>query len=115
MQDRDWQAEIALLQKRERKAYAILGIPETSSREQIKRAFRRACLVYHPDKKPQDKDAKRRFHLICCAYKFLTEGYLCPELDKAGLPPEELTAGRYHLDNPWGYFAWWRENFFDFD
>ena len=115
MQDRDWQAEIALLGERERKAYAILDIPETSSRRQIKRAFRRTCLLWHPDKKPQDKDAKRRFHLICCAYKLLTEGYVCPELDEAGLPPEKLTAGRYHLDNPWGYFAWWRENFFNFD
>ena len=115
MQDRDWQAEIALLQEREKKAYAILGIPKTSSRGQIKRAFRRGCLTCHPDRNPEDAQAKQRFHLICCAYKLLTEGYVCPELDKAGLPPEELTAGKYHLDNPWGYFAWWRENFFDFN
>ena len=115
MQDRDWQAEIALLQERERKAYAILGSPETSSRREIKRAFRRACLVCHPDKKRQDKDAKRRFHLICCAYKLLTEGYVCPELDEAESPAQELTAGKYRFDNPWGYFAWWRESFFDFN
>ena len=112
MQDRDWQAEIALLQERERKAYAILDIPETSSRRQIKRAFRRACLVYHPDKKPQDKDAKRRFHLICCAYKLLTEGYVCPELDEAEPPAQEFTAGKYRLDNLWGHFCWWREKYF---
>ena len=113
MQDRDWQAEIALLQERDKKAYAILGISETAGREQIKRAFRRACLACHPDKNPGDDQAKQRFHLICCAYKFLTEGDVCPQLDEAELPAEEFTAGRYHLDNPWGYFCWWRENYFE--
>ena len=112
MQDRDWQAEIALLQERERKAYAVLDIPATSSARQIKRAFRRACLVNHPDRKPQDKDAKHRFHLICCAYKLLTEGYVCPELDEAESPAQEFTAGKYCLDNLWGHFCWWREKYF---
>jgi len=112
VQDRDWQAEIALLQERERKAYTILDIPETSSRKQIKRSFRRACLACHPDKNPQDEHAKQRFHLICCAYKLLTEGYVCPELDEAESPAQEFTAGKYRLDNLWGHFCWWREKYF---
>ena len=112
MQDKDWQAEIALLAEREAKAYAILDIPATSSRKQIKRAFRRACLANHPDKKPQDQDAQRRFHLTCCAYKLLTEGYVCPELDEAESPFRQFTAGKYRLDNLWGHFCWWREKFF---
>lgn len=112
MQDRDWQAEIALLGERERKAYAILGIPETSSRKQIKRAFRRVSSACHPDRNPEDAQANQRFHLIWCAYEFLTAGYVCPELDEAESPAQEFTAGKYRLDNLWGHFCWWREKYF---
>jgi len=112
MPDSNWQADIALLQERTRKARAILGVPKSAARQEIRRAFRQASLAHHPDVNGNDEESLRRFHLACCAYKFLTEGEFCAALDELGSPPPELKDGKYQMDNPWGYWCWWRENFF---
>ncbi len=113
MQDRDWQAEITLLERRERKARQILGVSDSDGAEQIKRTWRELSLKHHPDNNAGSLESRRRFILINCAYMFLAEGKGCEELDTEQFPDEELTDGKYRLDNPWGYFAWWREKYFD--
>jgi len=110
--DRNWQTEIALLRQRDRKSRAILGVSETADRMEIRRAFRRAGLVHHPDANPGDESSAARFHLVCCAYKFLTEGKACAALDDLDYPASVHTDGKYRLDNPWGYWCWWREKYF---
>jgi len=110
--DRDWQADISLLQERERKARMILGVSETAGQREIRRAFRRASLEHHPDASGGG-GSSRRFHLIHCAYKFLTEGRACAALDELAAPPPATTDGKYRQDNPWGYWCWWRESFFE--
>jgi len=111
--DRDWQAEIARLQALDRKSRAILGVSESADRAEIRRAFRRASLAHHPDVNGGEGECSRHFHLAICAYKFLTEGEACAELDALDAPPAPMTDGKYRLDNPWGYWCWWRENFFE--
>jgi DnaJ-class molecular chaperone len=112
MPDRDWQAELALLQARDLKSRAVLGVSEAAGRTEIRRAFRRASLAHHPDSGGGDDQAWRRFHLIRCAYEFLTEGRPCAALDELDEPPPSPPTGKYRLDNPWGYWCWWRETFF---
>jgi hypothetical protein len=46
------------------------------------------------------------------AYKFLTEGEVCAALDELDEPSRPHTDGTYRLDNSWGYWCWWRENYF---
>ncbi|MBN1554096.1 MAG: J domain-containing protein [Phycisphaerae bacterium] len=113
MPENDWQDEITLAQERDAKARAILGVSQAADDPEIRQAFRRACTRFHPDAGGGDKDADRKFHLICCAYKFLTEGEPCAALDELEAPPVEMTAGEFQMGNPWGYWCWWRENFFD--
>ena len=112
MQDRDWQADLRLLQQRERKARQILGVSDSDSAEQIKRAWRKLSLKHHPDNNSNSMESHRNFILVNCAYMFLTEGKGCEELDAEHLPDKKLTDGKYRLDNPWGYFAWWQETYF---
>jgi DnaJ-class molecular chaperone len=112
MEDKDWQAEIVRIKRRERKAKALLGVSEQADNKEIRQAYRRASLEHHPDANQGDEGAADRFHLICCAYKFLTEGEPCPELDEVETQLPEHTDGKYKLDNPWGYWCWWRDKFF---
>ena len=112
MQDRDWQAEISLLQQREKKARDVLGVSDSDGPEEIRRAWRKLSLRHHPDNNAGSEESHRRFILINCAYMYLTEGKGCKELDAERLADGELTDGKYRLDNPWGYFAWWREKYF---
>lgn len=50
--------------------YQILGLPEDSSIDEIKKAYRRKARLYHPDINPAP-DAKDRFIAITEAYEFL--------------------------------------------
>ena len=112
MPGNNWKAEIARLHERDRRARAILGVSGSSDAAEIRNAFRRASLAHHPDTNPQDDEAAARFRLICCAYRFLTEGEACGALDgpeRATIPDAQ---GRYHLDNPWGYWCWWHDKYF---
>ncbi len=114
MKDKDWQAEINQLKARELKARQILGVSETADINEIKRAWREKSIEYHPDHNRDNPSAHKQFILINCAYRFLLEGKGCDELDRQDeLTDEKLSSdGKYRMDNPWGYFAWWRENFF---
>jgi DnaJ-class molecular chaperone len=111
MPDSDWQAEIVRMQERDRKARALLGVSEIDSEEEIRQAFRRASLAHHPDLHGTDAGASRRFHLVCCAYRCLTEGEACTALDELDAPARRNRNGKYRLGNPWGYWCWWRESY----
>ena len=100
------------MQERDPKSRAILGVPETAGQTEICRAFRRASLMHHPDTNRQDNAAAARFHLVCCAYEFLTEGEASAALDDLECPAGPQTPGEYRLDNAWGYLCWWREKCF---
>jgi len=113
MPDKDWQADVRALQQREKTAREILGVSDTDGPEQIKSAWRKLSLRHHPDNNRDSATARRRFMLVNCAYRFLTEGDGCKELDGEPLADGETTDGKYNLENPWGYFAWWQEKYFD--
>jgi curved DNA-binding protein len=53
--------------------YAILGVPETATEEEIKKAYRKLALQYHPDRNPGDKEAEEKFKKINEAYSVLSD------------------------------------------
>jgi curved DNA-binding protein CbpA len=108
-----WQEDIHLLRERDRKARRILGVSDTAELEEIKRAWRKEVQQSHPDKKENPGDSAQRFLFIQSAYDFLTKGIGGEELDKAVSSDTESYAGKYRLDNEWGIFLWWREQFFE--
>lgn len=52
--------------------YEILGVSKTASSDEIKRAFRKLALQYHPDRNQGDKEAEERFKKINEAYQILS-------------------------------------------
>ncbi|MBN1919293.1 MAG: J domain-containing protein [Verrucomicrobia bacterium] len=115
MHNLNGQGDGALLQERDRRARAVLGVAPAADMEEIRRAFRKQSLACHPDTNPNDQDAARRFRLVCCAYKFLVEGDMCPEIEQASLPSLSEADAERCLDNDWAYWCWWREKFFEKD
>ena len=69
--------------------YAILGIEPASTSGQIKVAYRRLALKYHPDKNPENELAGRRFIEITEAYEILSDPIKRSKYDQ-GLEIEDI-------------------------
>lgn len=53
--------------------YAVLGLEKGASDDEIKRAFRKLAIKYHPDKNQGNKEAEEKFKDINEAYQVLSE------------------------------------------
>jgi curved DNA-binding protein len=53
--------------------YHVLGVGKNASDEEIKRAYRKLAMKYHPDKNPNKKEAEERFKEINEAYAVLSD------------------------------------------
>lgn len=54
--------------------YQLLGVSKSASDAEIKAAYRKAALKYHPDRNPGDKTAEDRFKAASEAYAVLSDG-----------------------------------------
>ena len=53
--------------------YDLLEVAPSASQDEIKRAFRKQAMKYHPDRNPGDKEAEQKFKQINEAYEVLKD------------------------------------------
>lgn len=66
--------------------FELLDVPQDASNIQVKRAYRKLSLIYHPDKNPDDPLAASRFIQITKAYAALTDEVAKRNWEKYGNP-----------------------------
>ena len=59
--------------KKGRDFYELLGVERTASQGQIKQAYRKLAMKYHPDKNPGDSEAAEKFKEVSTAYAVLSD------------------------------------------
>lgn len=57
----------------EKDYYKILGVEKTASAEEIKKAYKKVAVKYHPDRNPGDKEAEEKFKQAAEAYEILRD------------------------------------------
>ena len=80
--------------------YDTLWVPKTASQDEIKKAYRKQAMKYHPDKNKGDKKAEKKFKEVNEAYQTLSDSWKRQNYDAFG---STSWAGW----NPfWGGWAW---------
>ena len=64
--------------------YEVLGVEKNASADEIKKAYKKMAIKYHPDRNPGDKDAEDKFKEAAEAYEVLSDDNKRARYDQFG-------------------------------
>ncbi|KAH7106486.1 DnaJ-domain-containing protein [Auriculariales sp. MPI-PUGE-AT-0066] len=84
--------------------YDILGVGFDADANELKKAYRKQAIKYHPDKNPSP-EAEETFKEVSKAYSILSDPNLRAVYDRAGAKMTEKEGGEMDIDDAAGFFA----------
>lgn len=86
--------------------YEVLGVSKNASDDEIKKAYRKLAIKYHPDKNPGDKEAEEKFKEVSEAHEVLSDKQKRARYDQFGHAGVNGGAGNPfgNGSNPFGNF-----------
>lgn len=82
--------------------YKVLGVSRGASQSEIQKAYRDLARKHHPDRNPDDKDAKKKFQRIQAAFDVLNDPQKREMYDRYGSSFESAGAGGPRGGAAWG-------------
>ena len=75
--------------------YEVLGIARSASAEEIKKAYRKLAIQYHPDKNPGNSEADEKFKEAAAAYEVLSNAEKRQNYDRFGHSGPQMGGGGF--------------------
>jgi DnaJ-class molecular chaperone len=85
--------------------YSVLGLQTTATSDEIKKAYRKLALKYHPDKNGGDKEAEEMFKKISDAYSVLSDVDKKKKYDERFIRPKQSTGSGFGFEEFVNNFA----------
>ena len=76
-----------------RDLYEVLGVGKNASEDELKKAYRRLAMKYHPDRNPDSKSAEEQFKEVKAAYEILSDSAKREAYDRFGHAGVDPSAG----------------------
>jgi molecular chaperone DnaJ len=76
--------------------YEVLGVQKNASKDDIKKAYRKLAIQYHPDKNPGNKEAEEKFKEATEAYEVLADDKKKAAYDQFGFAGVDNMGGQTH-------------------
>ena len=83
--------------------YKTLGVDRSASKDEIKKAYRKLALQYHPDRNPGDTQSEEKFKELNEAYQVLSDEDKRAHYDQLGTSYERFQRQAELLKKPSGY------------
>src|SRR4051812_15879016 len=90
------------MQKRD--YYEVLGIERNASLDEVKKAYKKLALKFHPDRNPNDKEAEEQFKVCSEAYAVLSDDSKRRRYDQFGHSGMEAGAGFNDVGDIFSHF-----------
>ncbi|MGB3241458.1 MAG: DnaJ domain-containing protein, partial [Candidatus Omnitrophota bacterium] len=84
--------------------YELLGVRRDASADEIKKAYRKLAVKYHPDKNPDNKEAEEKFKEISHAYEILSSPEKRRQYDQFGESAFQYGTGGFGFHDPFDIF-----------
>ncbi|MBQ1626787.1 MAG: molecular chaperone DnaJ, partial [Prevotella sp.] len=73
--------------------YEVLGVSKSATEDEIKKAYRKIAIKYHPDRNPGDKEAEEKFKEAAEAYSVLSDQQKRQQYDQFGFDGPNMGGG----------------------